>query len=555
MRSRPDDPTLDFALVPACRVRVSRVSEIKVPLQPVYNIEVDGPHEFFANGILVHNSVHRIPLVKFTGIQPSGLNASSEGEIKTYDDTIMALQSRFADPNLRKIINFQQLSLFGQIDPEITHRWEPLRDLTLAEKGQKDKDDADRNQKYVDMGAIAPAEIRKIIVEDPDLPFTGLDPDDVPDLLEEEEEGLEPQGGRPDPKAGGEPDKGGGATDGDDPLARDEWKEGDHPRGQPENAGQFGPGGSGGSGGKQMGEVDKDRRSPQMGERGGAGGSASATGSKVKQQSQASELLKSKPLSHEQMQAESDRIVAQFQGGAEAIAKTRERLKTVIPTDRPVSEGGFRVDLPEGGYTYTPERLAVHQAIVDKIFTDEAVLAAMPKEGEAPVMKMLGGRGGSGKSWITDKGPLAGDASIVLDADHVKSLLPGYEGWKASAFHEESSDVLKMIDQRALDLGVNVILDATMKSEATVAMRMALYESHGYEVEGYYMHLPPEQAATRAMARYAKGGKFDGRFVPPEIILGNVNNEKNFDKLSSGFRKWAVYENTGKEPKLVEASH
>lgn len=184
--SQSDGRMLGSAPRRACSVPVSSVCEIKLPLQPVYNIEVDGPHEFFANGILVHNSVHRIPLVKFTGIQPAGLNASSEGEIETYDDTIGALQSRFADPNLRRIINFQQLSLWGEIDPEITHRWVELRSLTPAEKGQRDKDDADRNQKYVDMGAISPGEVRKIIVEDPNLPFTGLDPDDVPEPPAEE---------------------------------------------------------------------------------------------------------------------------------------------------------------------------------------------------------------------------------------------------------------------------------------------------------------------------------------------------------------------------------
>lgn len=557
---------------------------------------LSGLHELQAQSQEHMASVHRIPLVKFTGIQPAGLNASSEGEIETYDDTIAALQSRFADPHLRTIINFQQLSLFGEVDHEITHRWEKLRDMTLAEKGQKEKDDADRNQKYVDMGAISPGEVRKVIVEDPELPYTGLNPEDVPDLAQEEEEGLEPQGGRPDPKAAGEPDDKGAQDSAAVRLPKADvaygagsktehcgicrrflvpdgcqrvegpissagwcdlfagkiqaldaaWREEDHPR-APD--GKFGSGGGGGSS-PQMGEVDPGEKTPQMGE----GSTGSGTG-KIKQQAQASALLKSKPLSPEEMKAESDRIVAAFPGGAEAIAKTRERLKGVVPSDAPVAEGGFRVDLPDGGYTYTPERLAVHKAIVDSIFTDEAVLAAMPKEGETPVVKFLGGRGGSGKSWITSKGPLAGDTSIVLDADHIKSMLPGYEGWKASAFHEESSDVLKMVDQRALDLGVNVILDATMKTESSVAMRMALYEGRGYEVEGYYMHLPPAEAATRAMSRYAKGGKFDGRFVPPEIILGNVNNEKNFDKLSGGFRKWAVYENSGKEPKLVESSH
>jgi hypothetical protein len=152
---------------PGAKDSVLRVKRIQAS-ESVYDLTVAPGHlpEFFANGILTHNS--------------------SEGEIETYDDTIMAYQSRVLDPNLRKIINFQQWSLFGEIDPEITHRWEKLRDMTLAEKGQKEKDDADRNQKYVDMGAISPGEVRKAIIDDPELPYTGLDPDDVPEPPAEE---------------------------------------------------------------------------------------------------------------------------------------------------------------------------------------------------------------------------------------------------------------------------------------------------------------------------------------------------------------------------------
>lgn len=162
-----------------------------------------GLHELQSQAQEHMASVHRIPLVKFTGIQPAGLNASSEGEIKVYDDTIMAYQSRFIAPNLTRIINFEQLSLFGEIDPAITFRFEPLREMTQAEKGQKEKDDADRNQKYVDMGALHPGEVRTIIINDPELPYTELDPDDVPDLLDEENQGLEPQGGRPQQREDG----------------------------------------------------------------------------------------------------------------------------------------------------------------------------------------------------------------------------------------------------------------------------------------------------------------------------------------------------------------
>jgi 8-oxo-dGTP pyrophosphatase MutT (NUDIX family) len=214
--------------------------------------QLGGLHELQSQAQEHMASVSRIPLVKLTGIQPAGLNASSEGEIKVYDDTIMAYQTRFFRPDLQRVINFEQLSLFGEVDPEITWHFEKLREITAAEKGTKEKDDADRNQKYVDMGALAPAEVRKIIIDDPDLPYTGLDPEDVPDLKEEEEEGLEPEGGRPNPLAGGEGDEGGGANDADLPFGATDgdWREDDHPRAE---NGQFGSGGSGG--GKPSGKM------------------------------------------------------------------------------------------------------------------------------------------------------------------------------------------------------------------------------------------------------------------------------------------------------------
>lgn len=493
-----------------------------------------GLHELQAQAQEHVSSINRIPLVKYTGIQPAGLNASSEGEIEVYDDTIGAYQGRVLDANLRRTINFEMLSLWGDIDPEITHRWEELRPMTQAERGQKEKDDKDRDQGYVDMGALAPAEVRKRIINDKDLPYTGLDPDDVPQLDVEEEQGLEPAGGRPDPKAAGEPDKGGGANDADPPFAHDAWNEADHPRGQPNNAGQFGLGG-GGSSSKQMGWLDRGERQMGEGER------------KARRSPGASQLYQVPTKTP-------DQIVAAFPGGAEAIARTRARLAEVVPTDALVSEGGFKN--PDG--TYTAEREALHRQIAASFFPPEKVAAAMPAPGERPVLVMLGGRGGSGKSWLTgEHGPVDESKAILLDSDAIKAMLPGYEGWNASTFHEESSHILNMADQRSLALGVNVIHDATLKSEATAVMRMAAYESAGYEVEGYYMYAAPETAATRAMSRYSKKGTFTGRFVPPEIILGNTKNEANFDKLSGGFRKWAVYDNNaeGKEgPRLVSRS-
>jgi hypothetical protein len=142
---------------------------------------LSGLHELKAQAQENICSATRIPLLKYTGISPSGLNATSEYEVEVYDDTIGAYQQRFMDPHLRTLIRFEHLSLWGEIDPEITHRWNPLRELSPAERGEKEKKDAERDQLYVDMGALAPEEVRRIIIDDPELPYVGLDPDDIPE--------------------------------------------------------------------------------------------------------------------------------------------------------------------------------------------------------------------------------------------------------------------------------------------------------------------------------------------------------------------------------------
>jgi hypothetical protein len=41
----------------------------------------------------------------------------------------------------------------------------------------------------IEAGVLDPAEVRKRVANEPDSPYPGIDPDDVPHLLEGEEEG------------------------------------------------------------------------------------------------------------------------------------------------------------------------------------------------------------------------------------------------------------------------------------------------------------------------------------------------------------------------------
>jgi phage-related protein (TIGR01555 family) len=163
-------------------------------------------------------SVSRIPLVKLLGISPHGLNASAEGELRAFYDTINAFQHRFFRPHLHRVINLEMLSLWGEVDPDITFDFEPLWSLDEKAAAEVQKTKAETSQVLIDTGTVSPEENRQRVANDPDSGFDGIDVEDLPDLAEEEEQGLEPEGGKPDPKAEGEPE--GGEPQGVDEAAR-----------------------------------------------------------------------------------------------------------------------------------------------------------------------------------------------------------------------------------------------------------------------------------------------------------------------------------------------
>lgn len=131
-----------------------------------------------------------IPLVKFFGLQPKGLNASSDGEMRSFFDWI-ASYNEHGRPILEAIVNFIQLNRFGEVDSEITIEFEPLWSMSDKELAEVRKIEADTDQVLVDTQAISPAEVRKKIADDPESVYHGLDIDDLPDLETEVEEGLE----------------------------------------------------------------------------------------------------------------------------------------------------------------------------------------------------------------------------------------------------------------------------------------------------------------------------------------------------------------------------
>jgi len=130
-----------------------------------------------------------IPLVKMFGITPSGLNATSEGELECFNTEVEAAQEAICTKPLDYILKVIQLSLWGEIDDSIGFAWEPLGNLDAAQLATARKTDVDADCVLIDHGVLTPEEVRKRLAGEEDSPYSGLDLSaELPDMTEHDDD-------------------------------------------------------------------------------------------------------------------------------------------------------------------------------------------------------------------------------------------------------------------------------------------------------------------------------------------------------------------------------
>lgn len=210
------------------------------------NTPLSGLHELQAQSQEHMCSVSRMPAIVLTGISPSGLNASSDGEIRIFYDWIAAQQEAFWREPLEVILKVVQLSLFGEIDPDIGIAFVPLYQMTPAEEAEIRAKDSATDCAYVDHQILDPSEVRDRLAKDPNSGYMGLDTsmelvpplDDVP---AEDKSVSEAQHRAMAAAASGHSTLGIPEKVGKEFIAKDaEFEENKHPRAA---NGQFGSGG------------------------------------------------------------------------------------------------------------------------------------------------------------------------------------------------------------------------------------------------------------------------------------------------------------------------
>lgn len=131
-------------------------------------------------------SVSRIPAMILTGISPSGMNASSEGEIRAFYDWVSSQQESFWKKPIDTMIKLIMLDLWGEIDPTITFEFCPLWQVSALDAATIRASNANADGIYLDRSVVSQEEVRTKLAKDPDSGYSGIDVEDVPELPEED---------------------------------------------------------------------------------------------------------------------------------------------------------------------------------------------------------------------------------------------------------------------------------------------------------------------------------------------------------------------------------
>ncbi len=161
---------------------------------------------------------------------------------------------------------------------------------------------------------------------------------------------------------------------------------------------------------------------------------------------------------------------------------------------------------------YTEGRKLLHKKLRAQFLHDVTCI-----KHNKPIAILTGGPPGAGKShFLKNYAPYLLSKDIFhIDADEVRSKLPEYQGWNASATHFETKDIVdEMINHIGGTCKYDLVYDGTMNKAKKYYELINKLKAVGYDVYIIYLDIPQEISEKRVLDRYQR----TGRFVPMDIV-------------------------------------
>jgi len=183
---------------------------------------------------------------------------------------------------------------------------------------------------------------------------------------------------------------------------------------------------------------------------------------------------------------------------------------------------------------YTPERLILHERIMEEFIGDNS----LPKNGETPAALLVGGPPASGKSTILKHKGVKGSDFTYVNSDDIQERLPGYTGVNAMLYHDEARDIHDRLIERSLAERRNIIIDGTMRDVEKETKKIARLKELGYKIKVVSVQANVELLIIRATRRFMT----TGRYIPLHWIAKEGNNineaQKKYKDLVDEYELW-----------------
>jgi predicted ABC-type ATPase len=208
---------------------------------------------------------------------------------------------------------------------------------------------------------------------------------------------------------------------------------------------------------------------------------------------------------------------------------------------------------------YKPKRAKEHEEYINK----ELAKGSTAADGEKPIVWLMGGGSASGKGTVLEKvqadGLIPEKGSVHADPDNFKITTNEYKDLSrfgdyraASVVHNESSDVIEELIEKAISAKKNLIIDKTLGNPKKALALINRLKADGYSVRLIGVTVDPSEALVRSLTRYFGSG----RLVQSGAALERHKGfNANFDKYAKETEVSILFDNTANSPvKIAQSS-
>jgi len=89
-------------------------------------------------------------------------------------DYVHGYQGASLTPLMQVVLQLVQLSLFGQIDEDITWQWEKLHEATEVEQATMDRERMETDRGYIEAGVVNAEQVAQVLSADPTSRYSGI---------------------------------------------------------------------------------------------------------------------------------------------------------------------------------------------------------------------------------------------------------------------------------------------------------------------------------------------------------------------------------------------